>query len=80
MSVRQRVPDALRGPLGAASLLVGIAGAVLGYIFTMLGVTLVFGLNDKGLTTVQSATVIATGLALVGVAYAGYKGFMTFGY
>ena len=80
MSVRQRVPEPLRGPLGAASLVVGVVGAVLGYVFTVLGVTLLFNLNDKGLTNVQSATVIATGLALVATAYFGYKGFMTFGY
>jgi hypothetical protein len=78
MSVRQRVPENLVGPLGFVSLVLGIAGLVLGYILTILGLTTVWNLNGKGLSTVESATIIGVGVGCLVVAYLGYRGFMTF--
>lgn len=81
MSVRNRVPDTMRAPLGVVSLGVMILGAVLGYIFTILGITLLFDLNGiGGLTDGESAIVIATGVACLVLAYAGWRGFMGFAY
>lgn len=78
MSVRQRVPDPLMGPMGLVSLGITILGAVLGYIFVILGITLYFGLNDLPLTPTQSLTVLGTGVVCLVVAYTGWRGFMTF--
>lgn len=79
MSVEQRVPAWLVGPAGVASLFVGLVSIVLGYIFTVIGVTLFFGLNGiQGITQSEAVVVIATGVVLVGVAYLGYRGFMRF--
>ncbi|QZP37695.1 hypothetical protein [Halobaculum magnesiiphilum] len=81
MSVSNRVPDPLKGPLGAASLGVMILGLVVGYIFTMLGVTLVLNLNGiQGISDVEALTVTATGLACIVAGYFGWKGFMGFAY
>lgn len=76
-----RVPDRLKGPLGAASLGVMILGLVVGYIFTMLGITLYLGLNGiEGISDVEALTVIATGLVCIVAGYGGWKGFMGFAY
>ena len=79
MSVEQRIPKSLVGPLGIVSLVVGLAGIVLGYIFTVIGITLFFGLNGlQGVTRVDAVIVIASGIVCVGIAYLGYKGFMRY--
>lgn len=78
MSVRQRVPDPLITPLSLVSLAVTVLGAVLGYIFLVLGVTLYFGLNDLPLTNTQSLIVVGTGVACIAAGYAGWRGFLTF--
>lgn len=66
------------GPLGAVSLGVTVIGAVLGYVFVMLGITLYLDLNDIPLTSVESLVVIGTGIACIAVAYGGWRGFLTF--
>ncbi|SHG97812.1 hypothetical protein [Halobaculum gomorrense] len=81
MSVSNRVPEGLKGPLGLASLCVMILGLVLGYIFTMIGVTLFFDLNGlQGLSNSESVVVLVTGLVCIVVGYAGWRGFMGFAY
>ncbi len=81
MSVSNRVPEGLKGPLGIASLCVMILGLVLGYIFTMVGVTLFFDLNGiQGISSTESLIVIVTGLVSIVVGYAGWRGFMGFAY
>jgi uncharacterized membrane protein YphA (DoxX/SURF4 family) len=81
MSVSNRVPEGLKGPLGIASLFVMILGLVLGYIFTMVGVTLFFDLNGiQGISSTESLIVIVTGLVSIIVGYAGWRGFMGFAY
>lgn len=81
MSVSNRVPDTLKGPLGVASLGVMILGLVVGYIFTMLGITLVLNLNGiEGISDMEALTVTATGVACIVVGYLGWKGFMGFAY
>ncbi|QLG62918.1 hypothetical protein [Halorarum salinum] len=79
MSTERRIPDRLVGPLGGLSLLVGLASIVLAYIFIIIGTTLYFDMNGlDGVTRTDSIIVLVTGVLLVGVAYAGYKGFMRF--
>lgn len=81
MSVSNRVPDTLKGPLGAASLGVMLVGLVVGYIFTMLGITLVLGLNGiEGISDMEALTVVGAGLACIVAGYLGWKGFMGFAY
>ena len=69
------------GPLGMVSLLVGLLGLVTGYIITMVGVTAIFNLNglqEQGLTQTDAYIITIVGVSLFVVAYAGYRGFMTF--
>lgn len=81
MSMKNRVPDPLKGPLGVASLGVMIAGLVVGYIFTMVGITLFFDLNGiEGISSTESLIVVGTGLACIALGYAGWRGFMGFAY
>ena len=63
------------------SLLVGLLGLVTGYIITMVGVTAIFNLNglqEQGLTQTDAYIITIVGVSLFVVAYAGYRGFMTF--
>ena len=79
MSVEQRIPSHLVGPVGVVSLLVGLVSIVMGYIFTVIGVTLFFELNGlDGVTRTDAVIVMVTGIVLIGVAYLGYRGFMRF--
>ncbi|WP_284014282.1 hypothetical protein [Halobaculum litoreum] len=81
MSVRTRIPESVKGPLGVVSLAVMILGLVVGYIFTMIGVTLYFGLNGiEGISTGESVLVVATGLVCLVAGYFGWKGFIGFAY
>ncbi|WP_224332258.1 hypothetical protein [Haloprofundus halobius] len=72
----------MQQPLGLASLGLTLVGAVVGYILTMLGITLYFGLNGLGndITTVESFIVMGTGLVCLAAGYTGWRGFMTFAY
>ncbi|KTG09937.1 hypothetical protein AUR64_09960 [Haloprofundus marisrubri] len=72
----------MQQPLGLASLGLTLVGAVVGYVLTMLGITLYFNLNGLGdaITTVDSFIVIATGVVCLVAGYAGWRGFMTFAY
>lgn len=78
MSVRQRVPDPLATPLSLVSLTVTVLGAVLGYIFLILGATLYFDLNGLPLTGTESLIVVGTGVVCLVVGYVGWRGFITF--
>ncbi|WP_313690932.1 hypothetical protein [Halorarum halobium] len=79
MSVEQRIPQRFIGPLGVLSLFVGLASIVMGFIFSVIGLTVFFGLNGlQGATSTDGVIVMVTGIALVGVSYLGYKGFMRF--
>jgi glycopeptide antibiotics resistance protein len=80
MSTSQRLPSAIEGPLGVVSLIVGILGAVLGYIFVVLGVTMYFDLNSITISNTQSLIIVATGVVAIVLAYAGWRGFMRFAY
>ncbi|WP_254546950.1 hypothetical protein [Halomarina pelagica] len=81
MATRQRIPAETRGALGFASLALGVLGVVVGYIFTMLGVTLYFDLNPTvSLTDAGSLVVVAAGLGALVVGYLGWRGFMRFAY
>lgn len=82
MATRERVPQPLRGPVSLLSLGLGILGVSLGYILTILGITLYFDLNglDEAITTTESVSVIVAGLAILVVGYFGWRGFMYFAY
>lgn len=81
METRQRIPDGARGPLGFASLVIGVLGVVVGYIFMMLGTTLYFDLNPTvSLTNTGSLKVVATGLGALVIGYLGWRGFMRLAY
>lgn len=82
MAARERVPPQLRGPVSLLSIGLGILGITLGYVLTILGITLYFDLNglDEAITATESAVVIVAGLALLVVGYFGWRGFMYFAY
>lgn len=83
MALREQVPKPLRGPVGFASLTVMLFGVVFGYVLTVTGITLYFGLQpfpEGAVTATESLIVTAVGLAVVGVGYAGWRGFNYFAY
>lgn len=82
MSIRERIPPVLRGPVGLASLVVMLAGVTVGYVVTVLGVTLYFDLNglDEGITDVEAVQVTLVGLGALTVGWLGWRGFTRFAY
>lgn len=81
-TLRERVPQSLRGPVSIASLGLGMLGITVGYMLTIFGVTLYYDLNGFGpdITTGESFLVIGIGLAVLVVGYFGWRGFMYFAY
>lgn len=80
MAVSNRIPPELRGPIGVASLGIMIMGFVVGYILTVVGVTVRFNLNGKNLPPNEAYIIIAIGLGCIVLGYLGWKGFLAFGY
>lgn len=84
MTVRDVVPKGLRTPLGVTSLGIMIAGVTIGYIVTILGITLYFNLNGNPtageLDRIESLQVVLIGLVCLVLGYLGWRGFLTFSY
>lgn len=82
VTIRERVPESLRGPVSLVALAVGVLGITVGFIITVLGVTLYYDLNGLGetITTIESLVVVVIGLAVLFVGYLGWRGFMHFAY
>ena len=82
MALKDHVPQQLRGPIGFGSLGVMILGLVVGYIFTLVGITLYFGMGDpaEALTAVESILISVVGLVCIGIGYLGWKSFTYFAY
>lgn len=82
MTLREQVPKPLRLPVGFASLGVMLVGLTVGYILTMLGITLYFDLNGLGeqITNTEALTVTGMGLAAAIAGYFGWRGFNYFSY
>lgn len=81
MASHQEIPADARGPLGFVSLVIGVLGVIIGYIFVMLGITLYFDLNPTvSLTNAGSIVVIITGLGALVIGYLGWRGFMRLAY
>jgi hypothetical protein len=73
----------MQGPIGMLSLAFGVLAAVIGYVLSILGVTLYFNLNalpPEAITNTESIIVFVIGLVMLAVAYAGWRGFMSLGY
>lgn len=66
--------------MGMVSLVLGVVGAVVGYVFVILGVTMYFDLNSITISNTQSVIIVVTGVLALAVAYAGWRGFMRFAY
>ncbi len=83
MALKTSVPKVLRGPIGLLSIIVGLIGIVIGYIYLLFGLSLYFKLVPQMTDTMtggESLIVITTGLVLLGVGYAGWRGFNYFAY
>lgn len=82
MPTRERIPPALRGPVGVASLCLMLAGVTVGYVITVLGVTLYFDLNglDERITDVEAVQVTLVGIGALTVGWLGWRGFTRFAY
>lgn len=82
MALKDSVPKQLRGPIGFGSLGVMILGLVVGYIFTMVGLTLYFGMGDPAevLSAGESLIISGVGLLSIAVGYLGWKSFNYFAY
>lgn len=78
----RRIPERLRGPIGFLSLVVNILGLVVGYILTMLGITLYYNMNGYGdkITDFESFVVVGFGLVAFALGYLGWRGFLRFSY
>ena len=74
---RHRIPESTRGPLGYLCLGVGVLSLVLGYVLVLFGLTLRFDLAAYHPPAGQSDLVVAVGVVLVALAYAGWRGFRT---
>lgn len=82
MSVRERVPKPLRTPIGLVSIAVMVFGVAVGYILTLLGITLYYDLNGLGdaITNVEAIQVTVVGLVTLVFGYLGWRGFLYFSY
>jgi hypothetical protein len=82
MALKDQVPKSLRGPLGFGSLGVMILGLVVGYILTMVGLTLFFEMATPGkaLSAAESLSISGVGILSIVVGYFGWKGFNYFAY
>lgn len=80
MAANRRLPSAVKGPLGLGSLVLGIVGAVVGYVFVILGITMYFDLNSLTISNTQSMVIVVAGFVSLAVAYAGWRGFMRLAY
>lgn len=82
MALKDSVPKTLRGPVGFGSLGVMILGLVVGYIFTMVGITLYFGMGDPAetLSAFESLLISAVGIGCIAVGWLGWRSFNYFAY
>lgn len=82
MTLKDQVPNRLRGPVGFGSLGVMILGLVVGYIFTLVGITLYFGMGDpaEALSAVESLLISVVGVLCIAVGWLGWKSFNYFAY
>ncbi|NEU56719.1 hypothetical protein [Halorussus sp. MSC15.2] len=83
MAIREQVPKPLRGPAGFASLAVMLLGIVVGYILTMVGITLYLGLDpiqQGAVSSVEAIGVTAVGIGAFVAGYLGWRGFNYFAY
>lgn len=79
-ALKESLPPAARGPVGVGSLVVGIFGFTVGYILFVLGIMLAYDLAPQEVSTLDGLLVLVLGAALIGLGYAGLKGFMYFSY
>lgn len=82
MALRDSVPEPLRGPVGFGSLAVMIFGLVVGYVLTMVGITLYFGMGQpaEALSGIESLAISVIGVLCIGVGYLSWKSFNYFAY
>lgn len=81
-TLREQVPRSAQGPISVFSLVLGIAGFTLGYIVSLLGITLYYDLNGFGeeITAMESLVVVVLGVVSLVLGYLGWRGFMYFAY
>jgi hypothetical protein len=83
MALKTSVPKSLRGPIGLLSIIIALLGAAIGYIFLLFGLSLYFKLvpqMNQTMTQSESIVVIVTGIVVIAVGYAGWRGFHYFAY
>ncbi|GAA5041217.1 hypothetical protein ACFFQF_01645 [Haladaptatus pallidirubidus] len=83
MALKNSVPRPLRGPVGLLSITVALLGVIIGYIYVLFGISLYFKLipqMESTMSTGESLIVLATGVAFIGLGYAGWRGFNYFAY
>jgi len=83
-ALKEQIPTALRSPVTLGSYLLGLAGATVGWILTILGFTLFFELYgtqlNQQISDGESLLVMACGLLAAGLGMMGLKGYMYFSY
>lgn len=82
MTLRNRVPERVAGPIGFGSLVLMILGTTFGYILALTGISTYFGhtIPASDLTGVEALIITGIGVGLIVVGYLGWKGFLYFSY
>ena len=84
VTLKEQVPTPLRTPVSLGSYLLGLVGSAVGWILTILGLTLFFQLYgtqlNQQISDGEALLVMACGLLAAGLGMMGLKGYMYFSY
>jgi len=84
VTLKEQIPKPLRSPVSIGSYALGLLGSTLGWILTILGITLYFELYgtqlNQQISDPESLLVSAVGLLCAGLGMMGLKGYMYFSY
>lgn len=80
-SLTNHLPRSATEPLSLISLVVGVLGLTLGYVFAVVGLMLLFGLAPvEPKSTTDALIVFGLGTAVIVLGYFGLRGFMRLAY
>ena len=84
VTLKEQIPTPLRTPVSLGSYLLGLVGSAVGWILTILGLTLFFQLYgttlNEQISGGEALLVMACGLLAAGLGMMGLKGYMYFSY
>lgn len=84
VTLKEQIPKPLRTPVSLGSYVLGLLGSTVGWILTILGITLYFELYgtqlNQQISDPEAFVVMAVGLLCAGLGMMGLKGYMYFSY